>query len=105
MIDGVGAEIFSSNLLMNISSDTATDLQKEHLHLNFYDYENRQAVDLSVKVDAPTPLRSLARPEYVLDINSIEQYPLIRRIYKNVCLNNDNYSTSNIIEYLDEKGS
>ena len=48
--------------------------------------------------------RSLARPEYVLDINSIEQYPLIRRIYKNVCLNNDNYSTSNIIEYLDEKG-
>lgn len=105
MIDGVGAEIFSTSLLMNLSPDFSSEAQKEHLHLNFYDYGAAVAVNPSINVDAPSPEEGMARPEYVLDINTIEQYPLIRDIYKNVCFQNELFTTESIIKYLDTRAS
>ena len=103
MIDGVGAEIFATDLLMNIKQSSAKDSQKEHLHLNFYDYESKQALSSTIPVKAPKPTLALSRPDYALDINTIEQYGFIRNIYKNVCMKKENYSTIDIIEYLDNK--
>ena len=104
MIDGVGAEIFSSDLLMQIDKALATGPQSEHLHLNFYDYEQKRAINPVVPVLAPMPPGLLARPEYALDINTIEQYEFVRDIYQHVCMKNKNYSTIDIIKYLDNNG-
>ena len=104
MIDGVGAEIFSSDLLMQINKVFATGPQTEHLHLNFYDYELKRNINPRIPVLAPMPPGILARPEYALDINTLEQYEFVRDIYKNVCMKNKDYSTIDIIKYLDNKG-
>lgn len=103
MIDGVGAEIFSSALLMNIDQSNVTASQIEHLHLNFYDYVKKEAVHPDIPVRAPKPTETFKRPYYALDINTIEQYGFIRDVYRNVCLKKSNYTTLDIIEYLDSK--
>jgi spore coat polysaccharide biosynthesis protein SpsF len=103
MIDGIGGEIFSSDLLMGLSTGSATQEQIEHLHLNFYDYKTGRATNSLVKIDAPIPTPVLARPEFALDINTIHQYPLIRDIYRNVCLDNEKYTTVDIVKYLDNR--
>lgn len=103
MIDGVGGEIFSSSLLSQLSSNNANNEQIEHLHLNFYDYNKCQAINPLVKVAAPDPRPTLARPELALDINTIQQYQFIRDVYRCVCLDNVSYTTEDIIEYLDFK--
>lgn len=105
MIDGVGAEIFSTNLLMNLTSENTNGAQKEHLHLNFYDYQRQEVINSHVNVDAPDVPDGLDRPEYVLDLNTIDQYKTIREIYKNVCLDARQYSTGDIVRYLDSKDS
>ena len=99
MIDGVGGEIFSSALLMKLSSANASKEQIEHLHLNFYDYNTCRTINPFVKVDAPDPRPTLARPEFALDINTIQQYQFIRDVYRCVCLGNDSYPTEDIIDY------
>lgn len=104
MIDGVGAEIFSSDLLMQIDKASISGPQSEHLHLNFYDYDHKRAISPVVPVLAPMPPEILARPEYALDINTIEQYEFVRDIYKHVCMKNKDYSTKDIVKYLDNKG-
>lgn len=103
IIDGVGGEMFSSEILKNLSPSYASRDQKEHLHLNFYNYRTREVVNPSVKVDTPTPSPFYARPEFALDINTIDQYPLIRDIYGSVCKNNPYYTTADIIQYLDNR--
>lgn len=103
MIDGVGAEIFPTCLLMGLSPNKTDMAKQEHLHLNFYDYVEGIATTSSVRVSAPIPDIQLARPEFALDINTIEQYSRIRNIYKNVCLGNSKFTTASIIEYLDQR--
>ena len=72
-----------------------------NVHLNFYDYVKKEAVNSDILVRAPKPSKSLRRPHYALDINTIEQYGFVRDIYKNVCLKKSSYTTHDIIEYLD----
>ena len=103
MIDGVGAEIFSIELLNKIQKAKTSAEQKEHIHLNFYDYKNQKAVKTTIPVMAPEPNPLFRRPEYVLDINTIDQYLFIRNIFKNVCLDKKNYNTLDIINFLDLK--
>ena len=103
MIDGVGAEIFSTNLLMNLTSENTNEAQKEHLHLNFYDYQRQEVINSHVNVDAPDAPEGLNRPEYILDINTIDQYRMIREIYKNVCMDARQFSTGDIVRYLDSE--
>jgi len=103
MIDGVGAEIFSYKLLKQIVEEKTTKEQKEHIHLNFYDYKTKKAIKHNVSVMAPKPDLLLQRPEFALDINTIDQYFFIRNIYKNVCFGKTEYKTKDIIKFLDFK--
>ena len=103
MVDGVGAEIFSAELLKNLAYSDITAAQQEHLHLNFYDYERSVSVQETVTVLAPKPHDRLTRPEFAFDINYIEQYALIREIYREIFMVNDDAKTEDIINYLDEK--
>ena len=54
MIDGVGAEIFSVNLLKRALHNNPTQKQREHIHMNFYDYDRGISIDPEfVNVSAP----------------------------------------------------
>ena len=70
--DGIGAEIFSLESLKTAYSHNPSEAQKEHIHLNFTNYET--SIDVS---PVRFPVKSLAcpsefaRPDVVLDINEL----------------------------------
>jgi len=45
----------------------------------------------------------LKRPDIVLDVNTREDYEKISDIYENLYPKNPNFSTIEVIEYLDRK--
>src|SRR5262249_26893594 len=77
--DGIGAEMFDLSLLAEARARNADPRQREHVHLNFFDYATEQAIDerwcpIST-VECPAAFR---RPDLVLDVNTREQYELMR---------------------------
>ncbi len=101
--DGIGAEIIDFSLLAE-ARDWHTDLrQREHVHLNFFDYSNQQAVDANwcpiSTVMCPAEFR---RPDLVLDVNTQEQYEFMRQIYEDLYPRNPNFHITDIIRWYDE---
>ena len=43
--DGIGAEVFDFTLLENVHKTVTDPFKREHVHLNFYDYETGETVD------------------------------------------------------------
>ena len=78
--DGIGAEVFDAKYLFECLGNNPSKEQIEHIHLNFYDYKTQKIVKNYVPVMAPMPSKLLQRPEFALDINTLDQYYFIRNI-------------------------
>jgi spore coat polysaccharide biosynthesis protein SpsF len=79
---------------------------KEHVHRNFFDYSTQKPVDEKwCPIASPVAPKSLNRPDIVLDVNTKEDYEKISDIYENLYPSNPNFSTIEVIEYLDRKNS
>ena len=103
-LDGVGAEIFSSRLLKEAIQKFDNDIVKEHVHRNFFDYSTQKPVDEKwCPIAYPISPVELKRPDIVLDVNTREDYNKIRDIYENLYPKNPDFSTIDVIEYLDRK--
>ncbi len=83
--DGIGAEIFSMQILEDIYKSELSASQREHLHLNFFNYE----LQLEVHPDV-YPVHSLncpsefARPYIVLDINSKQDLEYFKHMFRDL---------------------
>jgi spore coat polysaccharide biosynthesis protein SpsF len=101
--DGIGAEVFDFSLLAEARERHTNSHLREHVHLNFFDYENQQAMDKNwcpiSTVMCPAEFR---RPDLVLDVNTQEQYEFIRRIYEDLYPQNPNFHITDIIRWYDE---
>jgi spore coat polysaccharide biosynthesis protein SpsF len=101
--DGIGAEIFDFSLLAEARKRHCDPQQREHVHLNFYDYSTGQAVDADwcpiSTVKCPSDFR---RPELVLDVNTHEQYEFMRQLYEYLYLIKPNFHITDIIRWYDE---
>ena len=83
--DGIGAEIFSRQVLEEVyASKTSSQLQ-EHLHLNFINYENQ------VETKPGTfPVRTVrcpehfARPDIILDINTDLDFEYFQTMFRDL---------------------
>lgn len=101
--DGIGAEMFDFSLLAEARARHHDPRQREHVHLNFYDYGTGQAVDSTwcpiSTVKCPETFR---RPDLILDVNTQEQYEFMRKLYQFLYPKNPSFHITDIIRWYDE---
>jgi spore coat polysaccharide biosynthesis protein SpsF (cytidylyltransferase family) len=102
-LDGIGAEIFSTKLLQESVARSSSDTAKEHVHRNFFDYSTQTPVDSSwCPIASPKAPAELRRPDIILDVNTMDDYIKIKRIYDNLYPKNPNFTTVDVINFLDK---
>jgi spore coat polysaccharide biosynthesis protein SpsF len=102
-LDGIGAEIFSTKLLQESVARSNSDTVKEHVHRNFFDYSAQTPVDASwCPVASPKAPEELTRSDIILDVNTIDDYTKIKRIYDHLYPQNPNFSTVDVINFIDK---
>jgi spore coat polysaccharide biosynthesis protein SpsF len=101
--DGIGAEIFDFSLLEEARSRHKDLRLREHVHLNFYDYSSRQAVDEQwCPISTIKCPKGFRRPDLVLDVNTPEQYEFMRQLYKYLYPKNQHFHITDTIRWYDE---
>jgi len=102
--DGIGAEIFDASLLAEARERHNDPRQREHVHLNFFDYSTGIAVDEKwcpiSTLECPKEFR---RPDLVLDVNTNEQYLFMKRLYEDLYPEKKDFSIVDIITWYDER--
>jgi len=102
--DGIGAEIFDFSLLSDVNKTVSEPFKREHVHLNFYNYETGEAVDNNwcpiSTVQCPKEFR---RPDLILDVNTKEQYDFMRELYEALYPNNPHFTITDIISWYDNE--
>lgn len=102
--DGIGAEMFDFSLLAEARQRHSDLRQREHVHLNFYDYVNEKPVDPNwcpiTTIKCPVEFR---RPDLVLDVNTLEQYKFMLQLYTDLYPVNPHFHITDIIRWYDEK--
>jgi spore coat polysaccharide biosynthesis protein SpsF len=102
-LDGIGAEIFSTKLLQESVARSSSETVKEHVHRNFFDYSTQTPVDSSwCPIASPKAPAGLRRPDIILDVNTMNDYTKIKRIYDNLYPKNPNFTTVDVINFLDK---
>ena len=101
--DGIGAEIFDFSLLAEARDRHTDQQQREHVHLNFFDYSTQQAVDENwCPISTIMCPVGFCRPDLVLDVNTIEQYEFMKQLYKDLYPGNPNFHITDIIQWYDD---
>ncbi len=100
--DGIGAEIFDFSLLEEARERDPDLRQKEHVHLNFYDYTSNIAVDSSwCPISTIKCPPSFSRPDLILDVNTRAQYEFMKNLYEYLYPRNPQFHITDIIEWYD----
>ena len=102
-LDGVGAEIFSTKLLEESIARSSSETVKEHVHRNFFDYATQTPVDAAwCSIASPIAPAEISRPDIILDVNTMDDYIKIKRIYDNLYPKNPNFTTVDVINFIDK---
>ena len=102
-LDGVGAEIFSTKLLEESIARSSSETVKEHVHRNFFDYATQTPVDAAwCSIASPIAPAEIRRPDIILDVNTMDDYIKIKRIYDNLYPKNPDFTTVDVINFLDK---
>ena len=102
--DGIGAEVFDFVLLKDVQETVTDPLRREHVHLNFYNYDSGNAVDTEwCPISTVQCPEAFMRPDLVLDINTKEQYDFMRRIYEALYPLKPNFTIIDIIDWYDNE--
>ena len=100
--DGIGAEVFDLCLLRDVWLKEKDEFKREHVHLNFYNYDTQCPVDEDwcpiSTVRCPT---NFMRPDLILDVNTLDQYQFMKEIYSALYHKNPEFSILDIIEWYD----
>jgi spore coat polysaccharide biosynthesis protein SpsF len=102
-LDGVGAEIFSTKLLEESIARSSSETVKEHVHRNFFDYATQTPVDATwCPIASPIAPAEISRPDIILDVNTMDDYIKIKRIYDNLYPKNPDFTTVDVINFIDK---
>jgi spore coat polysaccharide biosynthesis protein SpsF len=101
--DGIGAEMFDFSLLAEARERHTDARQREHVHLNFFDYSIPRAVDPNwCPISTVTCPAEFRRPDLVLDVNTPEQYQFMRQLYEYLYPRNPNFHITDTIRWYDD---
>jgi spore coat polysaccharide biosynthesis protein SpsF len=101
--DGIGAEIFDFSLLEEARNCHNDPRQREHVHLNFYDYSTGQAVDAAwCPVSTIKCPESFRRPDLILDVNTQEQYEFMQQLYEYLYPRNPQFHIIDTINWYND---
>ncbi len=102
--DGIGAEVMEMWALKKIWETAAEPDQREHAHLNFYNYDKGEAVspDTFKVGTVPCPVE-FRRPDIVLDVNTADQYRFLDDLYRSLYPKNSNFHITDIIAWYDKQ--
>lgn len=102
--DGIGAEVFKLSKLEEAKKLSNNLSKREHVHLNFFDYENQKPVDNNwCPVKTLTCPEGYRRPDIVLDVNKYDEYVYMDKLYKALYFKNNNFTILDIIEWHDKE--
>jgi len=100
--DGIGIEIFNIELLENVYHYQLDSSKREHVHLNFFDYNTEKAVDnkwCPIKtIECPISIR---RPELILDVNTYDQYLFMKELYEYLYPLDNNFTIKDTLNWYD----
>jgi len=100
--DGIGAEIFDFQLLEDVRNKVKDKNKREHVHLNFYNYTEKKAVDESwCPISTLICPEAFRRPKLILDVNTKEQYEFMRQLYEFLYPKNPEFHIKDIIEWYE----
>lgn len=100
--DGIGAEMFDFSLLEEAWTKNHDPRQREHVHLNFFDYGPQLPVDPQwCPVATPTCPKEFARPDLVLDVNTQSQYEFMCALYEYLYPRNPQFHITDTIRWYD----
>ena len=101
--DGIGAEVFDFSLLSQVMASEIDPQKREHIHLNFVNYKTSKAVNSDWcpvnTIECPIEYR---RPDLVLDVNTLEEYEFIKKIYEFFYKKNKHFGILDIVKWYDE---
>lgn len=101
--DGIGAEMFDFSLLEEARAANTDPRQREHVHLNFFDYTVNQPVDSDwCPVSTLKCPEGFRRPDLVLDVNTMEQYEFMRSLYEYLYPRNPEFHITDTIRWYDD---
>lgn len=100
--DGIGAEMFDFSLLAEARERHTDPRQREHVHLNFFDYATQTPVDAKwcPITTVPCP-KEFSRPDLVLDVNTQAQYEFMRELYEALYPKNPEFHITDTIAWYD----
>ena len=100
--DGIGAEVFDFSLLSDANKTVRDPFKREHVHLNFYNYETGKAVDpIWCPISTVQCPREFRRPDLILDVNTKEQYDFMVKLYEALYFKNSHFDIIDIINWYD----
>lgn len=104
--DGLGAEIFSIELLQKAVENNFSSNLREHPHLNFYDYSSGQPTNyFSCPVKSPPCKEWMQRPDIRLDVNVKEDYDLMQRLFDSLYPSKNFFGPQEIIHWWDNRNA
>jgi spore coat polysaccharide biosynthesis protein SpsF len=102
--DGLGAEVFDYNTLKEISKKKISRLKKEHVSLNFFDYTKQKIINKNFcEVNTIKCPKAFSSPSLRLDVNNLNDYLFIKKIYEHLYKGNKFFSIKDTIRYLKKK--
>ena len=100
--DGIGVEVMNFEALKIVWKDCTDEQKREHIHLNFFDYDEQKIVDKRFRVGTIECPEGFNRPDLILDVNTIEQYEFIKRIYDELYYNNPEFHIKDVVNWYDK---
>ena len=101
--DGIGAEVFDFSLLEDSRNRNKDPRQREHVHLNFFDYSTGKAFDSAwCPVNTIKCPEGFRRPDLILDVNTQEQYDFMRQLYEYHYPKNPKFHITDTIRWFDD---
>ena len=100
---GIGVEIFTFKSLKKIWKSKKTKDEKEHLTLNYYNYTNDiKNKKNNFKIGTIKCPSNIARPDITLDVNTMNDYKYINKIYTYFNKKEKLFSIKDVINWHDK---
>lgn len=102
--DGIGVEAISFSALEAAHAKIHTSHYREHVAASFYDYINDRMPDESpFSVGTINCPEEISRPDITLDVNTRQDYELMRDLYHSLYPQNPNFTIRDVIDWFDRR--